>query len=154
MKKTLMLFITAISLISCKKEETVYEPASFAVNCSSCTVSYDNAGNTVTETVTSSLVKDLKQANNVNVTVTAKGITTFRFLLTFQEVYTVVVNGTKTFQYDYKTNTLHDGSTTHSFGTPTKNTGNQTSSSKCGARTKDGGSCQRLVKGGGRCWQH
>lgn len=27
-------------------------------------------------------------------------------------------------------------------------------SSLCGARTKKGGSCQRRVSGGGRCWQH
>lgn len=27
-------------------------------------------------------------------------------------------------------------------------------SSACGARTKAGGSCRRMVKGGGRCWQH
>lgn len=29
-----------------------------------------------------------------------------------------------------------------------------TSSSICGARTKSGGYCKRVVKGGGRCWQH
>lgn len=27
-------------------------------------------------------------------------------------------------------------------------------SNLCGARTKKGGSCQRRVSGGGRCWQH
>lgn len=27
-------------------------------------------------------------------------------------------------------------------------------SSLCGARTKTGGSCKRVVSGGGRCWQH
>lgn len=27
-------------------------------------------------------------------------------------------------------------------------------SSRCGARTKSGGSCKRKVKNGGRCWQH
>ncbi len=27
-------------------------------------------------------------------------------------------------------------------------------SSTCGARTKSGGYCKRVVKGGGRCWQH
>lgn len=27
-------------------------------------------------------------------------------------------------------------------------------SSVCGARTKAGGSCKRVVSGGGRCWQH
>jgi hypothetical protein len=27
-------------------------------------------------------------------------------------------------------------------------------SSVCGARTKTGGSCKRVVSGGGRCWQH
>lgn len=30
----------------------------------------------------------------------------------------------------------------------------QPSSCKCGARTKNGGSCQRKVVGCGRCWQH
>lgn len=27
-------------------------------------------------------------------------------------------------------------------------------SSTCGATTKKGGACRRVVKGGGRCWQH
>jgi len=30
----------------------------------------------------------------------------------------------------------------------------QPTSSVCGARTKAGGSCKRVVIGGGRCWQH
>jgi outer membrane lipoprotein-sorting protein len=30
----------------------------------------------------------------------------------------------------------------------------QPTSSLCGARTKAGGSCKRVVIGGGRCWQH
>lgn len=30
----------------------------------------------------------------------------------------------------------------------------ETYSGTCGARTKKGGSCKRVVKGGGRCWQH
>lgn len=154
MKKTLFLAIMLISLISCKKDEIEYEPAGFSVACNTCTISYDNAGANATETVTTMFQKDLKRASNAKITVVAKGNTTFRFLLTYQEVYTIIVNGTQTFSYDYKTNTLHDGNTTHSFGAPSKKPSNKESISKCGAPTKGGGSCQRLVKGGGRCWQH
>lgn len=35
---------------------------------------------------------------------------------------------------------------------PTESSNNY--SSTCGARTKKGGACRRVVKGGGRCWQH
>jgi hypothetical protein len=154
MKKNLILTIMIISLIGCKKEEIEYETASFSIECSTCSISYDNAGDKATETVISSFKKELKYPSNASITVVAKGITTFRFLLAYREVHTKIVNGTQTFHYNYKSNILHDGTTTHSFGTPDKKPNNQTSSSKCGARTKDGGSCQRLVKGGGRCWQH
>lgn len=30
----------------------------------------------------------------------------------------------------------------------------RSTASRCGARTKSGGSCKRMVKGGGRCYQH
>jgi len=154
MKKMLFAAVMLIGFIGCKKDEIEYEPASFSVACNNCTISYENAGDKANETVASILKKDLKQNTNANITITSKGTTTFRFFLTYREVYTLIINGTQTFRYDYKTNTLHDGNNTHSFGTPTKKPSSGTSSSKCGAPTKGGGSCQRLVKGGGRCWQH
>lgn len=154
MKKILFLALMLTGLIGCKKDEIEYEPAGFSVACNTCTISYDNNGDRGTQTVTNSFKKDLKHATNANITIVSKGTTTFHFFLTYQEVYSIIVNGSQTFRYDYKTNALHDGTNTHSFGAPSKKPSNQTSSSKCGAPTKAGGSCQRLVKGGGKCWQH
>lgn len=40
-------------------------------------------------------------------------------------------------------------------GVPGSNGGNtKPTSSLCGAKNKTGGYCQRVVSGGGRCWQH
>ncbi|RNC66433.1 DUF3157 family protein [Proteiniphilum sp. X52] len=49
-------------------------------------------------------------------------------------------------------------STTNTSKTSISKVPSQTTSSSysstCGARTKSGGYCKRVVKGGGRCWQH
>lgn len=45
----------------------------------------------------------------------------------------------------------------NSYNTPRRNSISRSRSSYsglCGAPTKKGGSCQRRVSGGGRCWQH
>lgn len=154
MKKLLFLAAITIGISGCKKDKIDYEAAAFEVSCNACTVSYDNDGDRSANTVSPSFKKDLKLPSNANITVTSKGSATFRFYLTSTEVYSTVVNGTTTFRYDYKANTLNDGTSTKSFGAPKKNSNNKESSQICGARTKDGGSCQRLVKGGGYCWQH
>lgn len=59
-------------------------------------------------------------------------------------------------------NSTNSGSSTSSksSSTKTRNTKSKSSSYKssysstCGARTKSGGACRRVVSGGGRCWQH
>lgn len=154
MKKILFLAAMAIGISSCKKDKIDYEAAAFEVLCNTCDITYDNDGDRSTKTVSPSFKKNLKLPSNANVTVTPKGSTIFRFYLTSQEVYSIVVNTATTFRYDYKSNTLSDGTNTKSFGPPKSNSNNKETSKKCGARTKDGGSCQRLVKGGGYCWQH
>lgn len=156
MNKFSLLFII-ISLIicttSCKKEEMLYEPAAFELICNDCTITYSNDGSSSSQLVKNSLKIHLKPNSNANISIIAKGNTIFRFFLTNEEVYFATVTGTKVFSYDYKSNTLNDGTTSKHFGSPKNNSNNKTSS-KCGARTKTGGSCQRSVKGGGYCWQH
>lgn len=154
MKKILFLAAIAIGVSACKKDKIEYENAAFEVSCNTCSVTYDNDGDQSSQVVSTSLKKDLKRPSNAKITITPKGSTIFRFYLTAQEVYSVVVNGATTFRYDYKSNTLSDGTNTKSFGAPKSNSGSKESSKVCGARTKEGGSCQRVVKGGGYCWQH
>lgn len=154
MKNLVFLAAIAIIILGCKKDKFEYENAAFEISCNACSISYDNDSDQSTQFVNTSFKKDLKPSSNANITVTAKGNTTFRFYLTQQEVYSMVVSGTRTFRYDYKSNTLNDGTSTRSFGSPKNTSNSKETSKKCGARTKDGGSCQRLVSGGGPCWQH
>lgn len=151
MKKLLFMVFIALGITGCKKDKLEYEAAAFEVLCSNCSVTYNNDGPQLTQTVNTSFKKDLKHPSNANITVKANGNATFQLYLTNLEVYSITMNGTKTFSYDYKSNTLNDGSSTRSFGTPSSSSSN---SKRCGAATKNGGSCQRLVSGGGYCWQH
>lgn len=154
MKKLLFLATIAIIVTACKKDKLEYETASFEVSCNTCTIAYDNDGDQSTKLVNASFKKDLKLSSNASITVTPKTNTTFRFYLTNIEVYSLAITGTTTFRYDYKSNTLHDGINTRSFGTPKGSSPSKETSTKCGAKTQGGGSCQRVVKGGGYCWQH
>ncbi|WP_316838957.1 hypothetical protein [Pedobacter gandavensis] len=154
MKKLLFLAAIAIGFTACKKDKLEYETAAFEVSCSTCTIAYDNDGDQSTKSVSASFKKDLKLPSNASITVTPKANTTFRFYLTNREVYSIVVTRPTTFRYDYKANTLHDGVNTRSFGAPKSSSSGKETSSTCGATTKEGGRCQRVVKGGGYCWQH
>lgn len=68
-----------------------------------------------------------------------------------------VKSGQKSMAYgSYSAGSTGTGNGPGSGGTGTGSSEGSTkpTSSVCGARTKAGGSCKRVVVGGGRCWQH
>lgn len=171
LKKYLLLFVTLLSLNACsKKQEPVAEEPidefSYEVECTSCEIIYTDKSN-VTKTIKHTTGKweyrfdqkiSFELKLSIKTSLTSQQTINAYILKNKETVY-----GNTGYNYADITYNTQNAKGTNSFGSyrnsepgngGINNGGGTPTSSVCGARTKSGGSCKRMVVGGGRCWQH
>lgn len=171
-----LLVLLCISLsISCKKKEdevignhptAVYTKYSYEVNCNYCDILYTDASN-VSKTIRnhtgdwryqfpSKVTFELK----LNIKTTSSSYQTISAYILKNDEAVYGKLGYNTANLSFNTETGYGNSSFGQYVNPSSGGGNGGGgtttpvSSVCGAKNKSGGYCQRVVVGGGRCWQH
>ncbi|WP_346083823.1 hypothetical protein [Sphingobacterium ginsenosidimutans] len=145
MKKYLLLFLIPFLSIACKKAESEDNTYGYETECDQCDINYvDDLGTTFyVNGHKGAWKKDFPRSvfTEMRVTVTARQSSS----------NTVSAHITK----NGRRLVSQSGNSSITVRHTVKSSGSSKPvSSICGAPTQKGGSCQRKVSGGGRCWQH
>lgn len=146
MKKCLLLFLLSFLFMACKKAESENDTYGYETECDDCDINYvDDLGATIyINGHKGTWKKEFPRSifSEMRVTVTARPSTSNKNVSAH-----IVKNGRRLISQS-------GSSSITARHTVVSSGSSKPISSICGAPTQKGGSCQRKVSGGGRCWQH
>ncbi|MGY0041299.1 hypothetical protein [Pedobacter sp. NJ-S-72] len=168
-----LFFLLAMLCSSCSKNNQEPEPVvkpetdtyTYEVTCTSCEIQFLDE-NKNTKKITNSSGKwsyPFKKASDAELKINIKTTNNV-----YQDISAYILKNSDVIYGDLGYNSfellynIKSGQKSMKYGSYAAGSGGsgsnggstKPSSSVCGARTKTGGSCKRIVSGGGRCWQH
>ncbi|MBE8712696.1 hypothetical protein C4F49_03245 [Sphingobacterium sp. KB22] len=147
MRRFLSLIILVLLVAGCGKEQQDDEIYGYEVECNHCTISYLDASQRYVTIHDQRNHWKIEFHNMViyDLHVTANTSSASGGIIKVH----ILKNGSRIMSRS------DNSSVTTSYNAPSSGSSKQHSTSTlCGAPTQKGGSCQRKVSGGGRCWQH
>lgn len=158
MKTQLLIVLSAILLLSCKKdkEEEYFDTYAYEVDCQGCDIEYVNENNEAIVVKNHSgrfyIDFNLNKTINLEVSVTIKQGNDQSMIAAIYMNEEVVKSSISFTSFTVSHQVYHRPRSNRE--SPSTSPSPKQTSSVCGAPNKTGGYCKRLVKGGGRCWQH